>query len=46
MHLDEVGVQRYGVKNVFQVGDSRQICQQILGVVLKSHNIMQEYKWL
>jgi hypothetical protein len=44
--LDEVGAQRYGVQNAFQVGDSRQICQQILWAVLKSHDVMQEYKRL
>jgi phage shock protein A len=44
--LDEVGTQRYGVQNAFQVGDSRQICQQILWAVLKSHDVMQEYKRL
>jgi hypothetical protein len=44
--LDDVGTQRYGVQNAFQVGDSRQICQQILWAVLKSHDVMQEYKRL
>jgi hypothetical protein len=44
--LDEVGAQRYGVQNAFQVGDSRQICQQILWAVLKSHDVMLEYKRL
>jgi hypothetical protein len=44
--LDEVGAQRYGVQNAFQVGDSRQICQQIVWAVLKSHDVMLAYKRL
>jgi hypothetical protein len=44
--LDEVGAQRYGVQNAFQVGNSRQICQQIVWAVLKSHDVMLEYKRL
>lgn len=44
--LDEVGTQRYGVQNAFQVGDSRQTCQQILWAVLKNHDVIQEYKQL
>jgi hypothetical protein len=34
------------VQNAFQVGDSRQICQQILWSVLKSQDVMNEYKRL
>jgi hypothetical protein len=41
-----VGAQRYGVQNAFQLGNSRQICQQILWSVLKSHDVMNEYKCL
>jgi hypothetical protein len=44
--LDEIGTQRYGVQNAFAVGDSRQICQQIVWAVLKSHDVMAEYKRL
>jgi hypothetical protein len=42
--LDDVGTQRYGVQNAFHVGDSRQICQQIVWAVFKSHDTMAEYK--
>jgi hypothetical protein len=44
--LDDVGAQCYGVQNAFQVGDSHQICQQILWPVLNSHDVMNEYKRL
>jgi hypothetical protein len=44
--LDDVGTQRYGVQNAFHVGDSRQICQQIVWAVLKSHDTMTQYKRL
>jgi hypothetical protein len=42
--LDDVGTQQYGVQNAFHVGDSRQICHQIVWAVLKSHDTMGEYK--
>jgi hypothetical protein len=44
--LDDVGSQRYGVQNAFHVGDSRQIFQQIVWAVLKSHDTMAQYKRL
>jgi hypothetical protein len=44
--LDDVGTQRYGVQNAFHVGDSRQICQQIVWAVIKGHDTMSEYKRL
>jgi hypothetical protein len=44
--LDDVGTQRYGVQNMFHVGDSQQICQQIVWAVLKSHTTMTQYKQL
>jgi uncharacterized protein YoxC len=36
--LDDVGDQRYGIQNTFQ------ICQQIAWAVLKSHDLMAEFK--
>ena len=44
--LDEVGTPRHGVQEAFQVGNSGQICQQIFWSVLKSHDVMTDYKWL
>ena len=44
--LDEIGTPRYGIQASFQVGDSTQICQQILWSVLRSHDVMTEFKRL
>jgi hypothetical protein len=44
--LDKVGMPRYGIQGAFQVGDSRQICQQIFWAVLKSHDVMTSFKQL
>jgi hypothetical protein len=44
--LDDVGTQPYGMQNAFHVGNSRQICQQIVWSVLKSHDTMGKYKCL
>jgi hypothetical protein len=42
--LDDVGDQRYGIQNTFRVGDPTQICQQIVWAVLRSHDLMAEFK--
>jgi hypothetical protein len=44
--LDEVGTPRYGVQGAFEVGNSTQICQKIFWAVLKSHDVMSDYKRL
>jgi hypothetical protein len=44
--LDEIGTPRYGIQASFQVGDSTQICQQIFWSVLRSHDVMTEFKRL
>jgi hypothetical protein len=44
--LDEVGTPRYGVQGAFEVGNSTQICQKNFWAVLKSHDVMADYKRL
>jgi hypothetical protein len=44
--LDEVGTPRYGVQGAFEVGNLTQICHKICWAVLKSHDVMADYKRL
>jgi hypothetical protein len=44
--LDEVGTLCYGAQGSFQVGNSTQICQQIVWAVSKNNDVMGTFKRL